>query len=99
MTQFVLGLAGMPRRYMTYSTTHQTGAIFKQMHSFSSIGAIILGIGIGIMFTNLIVSIFTGKKAPKNPWGATTLDWETQSPPVHENFVDAPALTRDPYHY
>jgi cytochrome c oxidase subunit 1 len=32
-------------------------------------------------------SIFKGKKAPANPWEATTLEWTVSSPPPHDNFA------------
>jgi cytochrome c oxidase subunit 1 len=28
-----------------------------------------------------------GERAPANPWGAATLEWETSSPPAYYNFA------------
>jgi cytochrome c oxidase subunit 1 len=96
-SQFFLGYTGMPRRYFTYDSSNE---LWSQMHGFSSIGAFILGFGVFVMFANLVASIFTGKQAPANPWGATTMDWETQSPPILENFSeDVPVMKKAPYEY
>ena len=40
-----------------------------------------------------------GEKAPANPWGANTLEWQTDSPPPHGNFKKVPTVYRDPYDY
>ncbi|MDD7985679.1 cbb3-type cytochrome c oxidase subunit I [Lentisphaera marina] len=96
-SQFFLGYTGMPRRYFTYDSSNE---LWSQMHGFSSIGAFILGFGVLILFANLIASLFSDRKAPNNPWGATTMDWETQSPPVLENFSeDVPVMKKAPYEY
>jgi len=34
-----------------------------------------------------------------NPWGATTLDWQTPTPPPHGNFATEPHVVRGPYEY
>ena len=44
-------------------------------------------------------SVFRGAKAPPNPWDATGLEWQTQSPPRTENFASTPVITYPPYHY
>ena len=96
-SQFFLGYTGMPRRYFTYDSSNE---LWSQMHGFSSIGAFILGFGVLILFANLVASLFSDRKAPNNPWGATTMDWETQSPPVLENFSeDVPVMKKAPYEY
>lgn len=97
--QFLMGSDGMPRRYADYPADAGHGVSWQSMHGFSSVGALILGVGVFIMIVNLIISLKTGAKAPNNPWGSTTLEWEAQSPPVHENFAEAPKVTRDPYIY
>ena len=48
------------------------------------------------MAYSLLRSLFGGKKAPANPWGAATIEWECPSPPPHHNF-DHPPLAVDPY--
>ena len=50
-------------------------------------------------------SIFTctdsrGKKITSdNPWDATTLEWQTPTPPPHGNFAVTPQVFRGPYEY
>ncbi|HPH66621.1 MAG TPA: hypothetical protein PLF40_12780, partial [Kofleriaceae bacterium] len=34
----------------------------------------------------------SGKKAPQNPWGATTLEWQAPTPPTEFNFEVPPTL-------
>jgi cytochrome c oxidase subunit 1 len=41
-------------------------------------------------------SLFFGRRAPANPWGAATLEWQCSSPPPHDNFATPPAVG-DPY--
>ena len=93
MTQFLMGSRGMPRRYYNYLDQ------FQQLHAFSTYGSWILGLGLLINAIGLIVSLWTGARASANPWGGTTLEWATQSPPIKHNFHDAPVLDRLPYDY
>jgi len=93
MTQFLMGSRGMPRRYYNYLDQ------FQQLHAFSTYGSWILGLGLVINAVGLIVSLFNGIKAGPNPWGGTTLEWQTQSPPIKHNFHDQPVLDRLPYDY
>ena len=49
---------------------------------------------------NVFWSIKGGKKIPNdNPWDATTLEWQTPTPPPHGNFATAPVAYRGPYEY
>ena len=50
---------------------------------------------------NMIWSLFKGKKAGHNPWGATTLEWQTpDTPPKHGNWGhNLPEVHRWPYDY
>ena len=41
--------------------------------------------------------MFKGQKAGVNPWGAKTLEWQTSSPPPHENFLETPVVTKEAY--
>ena len=47
----------------------------------------------------LFVSIKNGEKAGPNPWGATTLEWQTSSPPPLLNFDVPPVVTTGPYDF
>ena len=52
-----------------------------------------------VPFTYFLFSIFKGKRAGANPWHATGLEWQTQSPPIPENFEVTPVITHDSYEY
>jgi cytochrome c oxidase subunit 1 len=86
MPQFVMGARGMPRRYWDYDPQY---TIF---HQLSTIGAYILGFSIFISVVSLISSFWTGKKAPRNPWGGSSLEWQAPTPPPLYNFEKPPVL-------
>jgi cytochrome c oxidase subunit 1 len=92
LPQFVLGTRGMPRRYASYAVE------FVDLHRLSTIGALMLGTGLLVAGLTLLHSLFFGKKAPSNPWGGATLEWQCSSPPPHDNFSSAPAVG-DPYDF
>ena len=49
---------------------------------------------------NLFHSISHGEKVTSdNPWQATTLDWQTPTPPPRGNFEHAPHVVHGPYEY
>ena len=75
LPQFVMGSRGMPRRYWDYDPE------FTFLHQMSTAGALLLGVSMFITVVYLVGSLFGGKKAPPNPWGATTLEWQSPSPP------------------
>jgi len=85
-TQFMMGSRGMPRRYATYDPEFQT------YHIVSTIGSTILAIGFVITAIYLIHSIFKGRKAPTNPWGGRSLEWQCPSPPPWDNFAEQPEV-------
>jgi len=92
-SQFFLGAKGMPRRYYNYLDQ------FQPLHAFSSVGSLILGAGFVVMAVYLIFSIFKGRRAGTNPWGAMTLEWTNPTPPPPENFTEPPRLEYGPYDY
>ena len=55
--------------------------------------------GFLIMGYYLFHSLFKGRRAPADPWGATTLEWTISSPPPSGNFDDVPVITGEPYDY
>jgi cytochrome c oxidase subunit I len=91
-TQFILGFEGMPRRYAEYPAKFQT------LNIVSTVGSWVLAAGILIMFWNFVRGL-RGEKAPANPWGALTLDWQVSSPPPTENYEEIPTVTDWPYGY
>jgi cytochrome c oxidase subunit 1 len=90
--QFFMGLRGMPRRYWAYQPEFQTE------HVISTIGSYIMGLGLVLLAGVLIHSLLRGAKAPANPWGGSTLEWQSPSPPPLENFATDP-IVGDPYEY
>jgi cytochrome c oxidase subunit 1 len=95
----VMGLVGMPRRYSSFGEYE----FLKSLHPlvlFVSIAAIITIAVQFVFYFNLFWSIFKGKKVGDNPWEATTLEWNTTSPPPHDNFAGiAPTVYRGPYEF
>ncbi|MDW8281854.1 MAG: cbb3-type cytochrome c oxidase subunit I, partial [Myxococcales bacterium] len=89
--QFIMGAKGMPRRYYNYLPE------FGPYHSFSTVGSWILGLGFFLTAYCLLSAIWKGKKAGDNPWGGTTLEWHTSSPPPLENFLTEPRVSGGPY--
>ena len=92
-TQFLLGMAGMPRRYHEYLPKYEF------LHRISTIGSQILAVGFVIMLVYLVHSLVRGRQASSNPWGAKSLEWATSSPPITHNFEGQPVVTHGPYDY
>ncbi len=91
---FIMGWLGMPRRYYDYLPE------FTSYHFISTIGSWIVVAGFILMFGNLIYSLFKGTKiTEKNFWGGETLEWHTDTPPIHENFTVIPTVSEAPYEY
>jgi cytochrome c oxidase subunit I len=91
--QFLLGNAGMPRRYFTYPADYQW------LNVMSTAGATILAGGLAVTLTYLVYSIFKGPPAPPNPWGSRSYEWLAPTPPPVHNFDVPLAPTRGPYDY
>ena len=85
-TQFMLGSQGMPRRYYDYQPE------FQIYHVISTIGAYIMACGFFLCAACFVQSLLGGKKAPRNPWGGRSLEWQCASPPPHDNFSSPPAV-------
>jgi len=92
-TQFFLGTQGMPRRYASYVDGFQT------LHIISTVGSWMLLLGFLIHLFVFIHSLAAGKKAPANPWGGLTLEWEAASPPTEHNFDHEPIVKHGPYDF
>jgi cytochrome c oxidase subunit I len=93
LPQFIVGYLGMPRRYHSYPDEMQV------LNVLSSAGASVLGLGYALPVFYLIYSLKKGAVAGPNPFGASTLEWTTQSPPLTENFTEVPIVTSEPYEY
>jgi cytochrome c oxidase subunit 1 len=92
-TQFILGSRGMPRRYYNYVEQ------FTTLHQISTVGSWLIAASLFWMLYYLIQSLRSGEKAPKNPWGGKSLEWEAESPPPTENFYETPVVTHGPYDF
>ncbi len=89
----VLGLEGMPRRIYTY----QPEMPWAGLNLFISLSAIILAAGFLLFFIDAVRSARSGEPAGPNPWGASSLEWATASPPPAYNFRYIPVVdSRDP---
>jgi cytochrome c oxidase subunit 1 len=86
--QFVMGSHGMPRRYWDYDAI----PIFEWCHLLSTIGSYIMALGFLLTLYYLLKSLVNGPKAPANPWGGRSLEWQCSSPPPHNNFDEAPTV-------
>ncbi len=93
------GFAGMMRRiYSTQLYAHLQG--LQPLNTFVSIAAFGLGLAQLLFVGNFLYSMFRGPRAERNPWRATTLEWETPSPPPHGNFGESlPVVHRWAYDY
>jgi cytochrome c oxidase subunit I len=107
---FAQGMAGMLRRMMDGGANYaaamvpgSTGGLSAQMihmNVFISCAAWCLGLSQLPFIINFFWSIKHGKAIPNdNPWNATTLEWQTPTPPPHGNFVKPLVVHRGPYEY
>jgi cytochrome c oxidase subunit I len=96
-----MGFAGVPRRYFAYGETAFIPESVIAVNSFITIAAIVVALAQVLFFYNVIWSIFRGERAPRNPWNATTLEWQTEHvPPHHGNFgPELPVVYRWAYDY
>lgn len=91
---FIMGWLGMPRRYYDYLPE------FTSYHFISTVGSWIVALAFIVLFSNLIYALFRGEKiTQKNYWGGETLEWQVDTPPIHENFINIPSVSDTPYQY
>jgi cytochrome c oxidase subunit 1 len=91
--QFLLGNAGMPRRYYSYP------ARYHVLNVMSTLGAYLLGIALILTLIYLLVALRWGRRAPANPWGSRGFEWRSPSPPPVHNFVTPFDPAQGPYAY
>jgi cytochrome c oxidase subunit 1 len=91
--QFIVGAQGMPRRYWSYLPE------FTRLNQLSTVGSWFLFAGFAWVAVYLYKAMKSGAKAPANPWESLTLEWQSPSPPPHDNFLESPVVTSWPYEY
>ena len=111
---FAQGMAGMLRRMYDGGANYSMAAnlpndpnvlgALKDSMIYSnktiSFAAWCLGLAQIPFILNFFISIKHGRKVTSdNPWQATTLEWQTPTPPPHGNFVIPPVVYRGPYEY
>lgn len=98
---FLQGVAGVHRRWYDGGVTYEQ--IIKPVlhwNNFMSVSAFLLGAAQLIFIFNFFYSAFFGRKVTSdNPWDATTLEWDTPTPPGHGNFTKPITVYRGPYEY
>ena len=96
-----LGILGIPRRYYSYGNTDFIPESAQSMNVGITYAALLVAVVQTLFFINMIWSTWKGKKADPNPWGATTLEWQTEhNPPGHGNWgPKLPVVYRWAYDY
>ncbi len=107
---FAQGFAGLNRRMYdggaTYALAQNAGvagafpAGVMEANKFISHAVWFLGLAQLPFIINFFYSMFKGRKVTSdNPWGSTTIEWQTPTPPPHGNFARPVAAHRGPYEY
>jgi cytochrome c oxidase subunit 1 len=100
MPMFIQGLAGVSRRMYDGGQLYAHAQDVLQWNEFMSISAFCLGLAQIPFILNVFITIFSGDKVDRNPWGSTTIEWSAPSPPLpHANFEGPVKVYRDPYEY
>jgi cytochrome c oxidase subunit I len=111
MPMFAQGLAGLHRRMYDGGVTYAGASdpaegvvgveqVFVDLNRFITHAAFVLLLAQIPFIVNFFVSMRRGRKVESdNPWGATTLEWQTPTPPPHGNFTRPVRVYRGPYEY
>jgi cytochrome c oxidase subunit 1 len=96
-----LGFLGVPRRYFAMGSTDFIPESAQSLNASITVSALIVGASQLIFLFNIFWSLRYGKKAGHNPWGATSLEWQTPDvPPKHGNWgPELPSVYRWAYDY
>jgi cytochrome c oxidase subunit 1 len=104
----IQGMAGMHRRMFDGGATYEglltQPVVFHwtplDLNVFISWSVWLMGAFQVPFILNFFFSIFAGKKVTSdNPWHATTLEWQTPTPPPHGNFTQEIIVYRECYEY
>ena len=87
-TMHFLGLHGMPRRVYTYGPDMH----WQALSAFASSGVILMTAGLIVFLVNFFRSREIGEVAGNNPWGDSSLEWGTTSPPPAYNYLYPPTV-------
>jgi cytochrome c oxidase subunit I len=95
------GLAGFHRRWYDGGKAFEaTTKEYLWSNELITFGAYGLALAQVVFIWNVFSSIKGGRKVTSdNPWDATTLEWDTPTPPPHGNFLTEPVVYRNPYEY
>jgi cytochrome c oxidase subunit 1 len=96
-----LGFLGVPRRYFANGGTDFIPESAQSLNASITVSALIVGVSQLIFLYNVFWSLRHGEKCGKNPWHATTLEWQTPDvPPRHGNWgPQLPTVYRWAYDY
>lgn len=86
--QHFLGLFGMPRRVYTFLP----GQDLEFGNLVSTIGAILMGVGVIVFLLNIIQTSMKPADAVADPWDGRTLEWSIPSPSPEYNFKQTPLV-------
>ncbi|MCO6050230.1 cytochrome c oxidase subunit I [Mesorhizobium sp. RP14(2022)] len=87
------GLLGMPRRVYTYPD----GIGWTWLNLLSSVGSFVMAFGFALFAIDVALQIFLARRAPRNPWGANTLEWAMATPAPAYNIASQPHVkSREP---
>jgi cytochrome c oxidase subunit 1 len=101
LPMFLMGILGVPRRYFDFNALQYLPPQTSALNIAITVAALTVGAAQLIFLGNLIWSALWGKRAEANPWGATTLEWQTPTtPPPHGNWgAQTPIVYRWAYDY
>ena len=96
-----IGILGVPRRYYANGTTEFLPDSVQSANVSITIAALIVAAAQFLFLINIFWSIFKGRKSSRNPWRATTIEWQTADyPPKHGNWgKELPVVYRWAYSY
>ena len=76
-----LGFLGVPRRYYAMGSTDFIPASAQTLNENITIAALFVATAQILFFINVFWSLRHGKPSGNNPWGATSLEWQTPDTP------------------